>query len=61
MAKITSVIDIGSNSVRMAIFETSRFAFHLIYETKSKARISDAATKLDVFGQAPMQLCCIRA
>lgn len=42
MAKITSVIDIGSNSVRMAIFrKTSRFAFHLIYEIKSKVRISE--------------------
>lgn len=42
MAKITAVIDIGSNSARMAIFEkTSHFGFHLIYETKSKVRISE--------------------
>lgn len=41
MSKITAVIDIGSNSARMAIFErTSRFGFSLIYETKSKVRIS---------------------
>lgn len=46
MAKIVSVIDIGSNSIRMAIYErTSRFAFHLLYETKSKVRISENAYK----------------
>ncbi len=44
MAKRTAVIDIGSNSVRMVIFEkTSRFAFHLLYETKSRVRISEKA------------------
>ncbi|MGX3010665.1 Ppx/GppA phosphatase family protein [Helicobacter sp. 23-1044] len=42
MSKITAVIDIGSNSARMAIFKrTSRFGFHLIYEVKSKVRISE--------------------
>jgi exopolyphosphatase/guanosine-5'-triphosphate,3'-diphosphate pyrophosphatase len=42
MPKITAVIDIGSNSARMAIFErTSRFGFHLIKEIKSKVRISE--------------------
>lgn len=42
MAKVTSVIDIGSNSARMAIFrKTSRFGFHLIHEIKSKVRISE--------------------
>ena len=42
MSKITAVIDIGSNSARMAIFEkTSRYGFHLIYEVKSKVRISE--------------------
>ncbi len=41
MAKRTAVIDIGSNSVRMVIYEkTSRFAFHLLYETKTKVRLS---------------------
>ena len=40
MAKITTIIDIGSNSVRMAIFQkTSRYGFHLIHELKSKVRI----------------------
>jgi len=44
MAKRTAIIDIGSNSVRMVIFErTSRFAFHLIHETKSRVRISEDA------------------
>jgi exopolyphosphatase/guanosine-5'-triphosphate,3'-diphosphate pyrophosphatase len=44
MAKRTAVIDIGSNSARMVIFEkTSRFAFHLLHETKSRVRISEGA------------------
>jgi len=44
LAKRVSVIDIGSNSIRMAIYEkTSRFAFHLLYEAKSKVRISENA------------------
>ena len=42
MAKITTVIDIGSNSARMAIFEkTSRYGFRLIHELKAKVRISE--------------------
>jgi len=44
LAKRVAVIDIGSNSVRMVIYEkTSRFAFHLLHEEKSKVRISDNA------------------
>jgi len=44
MAKITSIIDIGSNSMRMVVFtKTSRFAFHLINESKSKVKISQDA------------------
>lgn len=44
MAKRVAVIDIGSNSVRMVVFEkTSRFAFHLLHEAKSKVRISENA------------------
>ncbi len=44
MAKITSIIDIGSNSVRLAIFQrSSRFGFSLIYELKSKVRISEGS------------------
>ena len=42
MAKITAIIDIGSNSMRMVVFKkTSRFAFHLINESKSKVKISE--------------------
>lgn len=44
MAKIVSVIDIGSNSVRMAIFaKTSRLGFHLLEEKKSRVRISQGS------------------
>ena len=44
MAKRTAVIDIGSNSVRLVIFEkTSRFAFHLIHESRFRVRISENA------------------
>lgn len=43
MAKRTAVIDIGSNSVRMVIYEkSSRFAFHILQEVKSRVRISEA-------------------
>lgn len=48
MAKRVSVIDIGSNSVRMVIYEkTSRYAFHLLHEEKSKVRISENAYQYD--------------
>ena len=44
MAKRVAVIDIGSNSVRMVVYErTSRFAFHILYETKSRVRLSESA------------------
>lgn len=44
MAKRTAVIDIGSNSARLVIFEkTSRYGFHLICEQKSKVRIGEGA------------------
>ncbi|WP_294889704.1 Ppx/GppA phosphatase family protein, partial [Sulfurimonas sp. RIFCSPLOWO2_12_36_12] len=44
MAKRVAVIDIGSNSVRMVIYEkTSRFAFHILHEAKSRVRISEHA------------------
>ena len=44
MSKRTAIIDIGSNSARMAVFEkSSRFGFHLITETKSRVRIGEGA------------------
>jgi exopolyphosphatase/guanosine-5'-triphosphate,3'-diphosphate pyrophosphatase len=44
LAKRVAVIDIGSNSVRMVIYEkTSRFAFHILHEAKSRVRISEYA------------------
>lgn len=52
MSKRTAVIDIGSNSARMAVFEkSSRFAFHLISETKSRVRIGEGAYNFDGFLQ----------
>jgi len=57
LAKRVAVIDIGSNSVRMVIYEkTSRFAFHLLYEEKSKVRISENAYANDgELQELPMQ------
>jgi len=57
VAKIVTIIDIGSNSVRMVIYEkTSRYAFHLLHEEKSKVRISQDAYKHNGELQAlPMQ------
>ncbi len=44
MAKITAIIDIGSNSVRMIVCQkSSRYAFHIIYEAKSRVRISEGS------------------
>jgi len=44
MAKRTAVIDIGSNSARLVIFEkTSQYGFHLLCEQKSKVRIGEGA------------------
>ncbi|MCJ7765707.1 MAG: Ppx/GppA family phosphatase, partial [Thiovulaceae bacterium] len=54
MAKRTAIIDIGSNSVRMIIMEkTSRFAFHLLHEVKSRVRISEDAYQNDGELQVP--------
>lgn len=42
MSKITTIIDIGSNSMRMVVLEkSSRFAFSLINETKCRVKISE--------------------
>ena len=44
MAKRTAIIDIGSNSGRLVIFEkTSHYGFHLICEQKAKVRIGEGA------------------
>ena len=57
MAKRVAVIDIGSNSIRMVVYEkTSRYAFHLLHEEKSKVRISQNAYKFNGnLQEAPMQ------
>ena len=42
MSKVTTIIDIGSNSMRMVVLQkSSRFSFSLINETKSKVKISE--------------------
>jgi len=44
MARRTAVIDIGSNSARLVIFQkTSRYGFHLIAQYKSRVRIGEGA------------------
>jgi len=57
LAKRVAIIDIGSNSIRMVVYEkTSRYAFHLLHEEKSKVRISENAYMHDGELQAiPMQ------
>lgn len=57
MAKITTIIDIGSNSMRMVVFKkTSRYAFHLINESKSKVKISEGCYENDGnLQEIPMQ------
>jgi exopolyphosphatase/guanosine-5'-triphosphate,3'-diphosphate pyrophosphatase len=59
MAKVTTIIDIGSNSCRMIIVEkTSHFAFHLLKEIKSRVRISESAYENSGYlQQASMQRC----
>lgn len=53
MPKRTAVIDIGSNSARLVIFErTSRFGFHLICEQKSRVRIGEGAYEKGGYLQA---------
>ena len=44
MAKVTTIIDIGSNSMRMVVMQkSSRFAFHLLNETKARVKISEGS------------------
>jgi len=52
MAKRTAIIDIGSNSARLVIFEkSSHYGFHLICEQKSKVRIGEGAYEKDGYLQ----------
>ena len=40
MSKVTTIIDIGSNSMRMVVLQkSSRFAFSLINETKNEENL----------------------
>ena len=57
MSKITTIIDIGSNSMRMVVLQkSSRFAFNLINETKSKVKISEGCYENDGnLQEVPMQ------
>ncbi len=52
MNQRTAIIDIGSNSARLVIYEqTSLFGFHLICEQKSKVRIGEGAYEKDGYLQ----------
>lgn len=57
MSKRVAVIDIGSNSVRMVVYEkSSRFAFHILHEAKSRVRLSEHAYQNSgVLQETPMQ------
>jgi len=44
MAKRTAIIDIGSNSISLVVYEkSSRYAFHLIEKIRSRVRIGEGA------------------
>ena len=57
MAKITTVIDIGSNSCRMVVFKkSSRFAFSLLNESKAKVKLAEGSYEFDGnLQEEPMQ------
>jgi exopolyphosphatase/guanosine-5'-triphosphate,3'-diphosphate pyrophosphatase len=57
LAKHTAIIDFGSNSVRLVIFErTSRFGFKIVHESKSRVRIGEGAyAKGGVLQEEPMK------
>ncbi len=48
MAKRVAIVDIGSNSARVVIYQrTSRFGFHLIAQQKASVRISEGSFEND--------------
>ncbi len=48
MAKRTAIIDIGSNSLSLVVYEkSSRYAFHLIEKVRSRVRIGEGAYERD--------------
>lgn len=52
MAKRTAIIDIGSNSLSLVVYEkSSRFAFHLIEKVRSRVRIGEGAYEKDGYLQ----------
>lgn len=57
MSKVATIIDIGSNSMRMVVLQkSSRFAFSLINETKSRVKISEGCYENDGnLQEIPMQ------
>lgn len=57
MAKRTAIIDIGSNSARMVVYEkSSRYAFHLLKEIKSRVRVGEGAyEKGGILQDIPME------
>ncbi len=56
MARLTAIIDIGSNSARLVIFQkTSRYGFHLLCQYKNRVRIGEGAyQQAGYLQQAPM-------
>ncbi len=54
MHSCTAVIDIGSNSARLVIYQkSSTYGFHLICERRSKVRIGEGAYQKNGYLQAP--------
>ena len=52
MSEATAIIDIGSNSARLVIYQiSSEYGFHLICEKKSKVRIGEGAYAKDGYLQ----------
>ncbi len=52
MAKRTAIIDIGSNSLSLVVYEkSSRYAFHLIEKVRARVRIGEGAYERDGYLQ----------